>query len=272
MLRMPLRGMVFHSNGRRGAVQLEIVSLFPLASALFCCMEKARSAVYSAIQPLARAEDGKQSAEEHVSTSSETAKERTARDPKVTALGTWSCAYCSLTNEEPHVSFLQQGGVVSCSVCLMVRGEEAWLCPFCAYMNANLKAKSCKICGSMAFGGKMSNSCGGSRSEVIARDYKRRKRSHTKSKSSATSAPGRCRSGSEPHGESVPMLPARDSEALALSKPLRKNLLAGNEDLIQKGQSAVFAHQLKTMHVLVRVLLAFPVFCDSVAEKHDGQR
>lgn len=235
-------------------------------------MEKARSAVYSAIQPLARAEDGKQSAEEHVSTSSETAKERTARDPKVTALGTWSCAHCSLTNEEPHVSFLQQGGVVSCSVCLMVRGEEAWLCPFCAYMNANLKAKSCKICGSMAFGGKMSNSCGGSRSEVIARDYKRRKRSHTKSKSSATSAPGRCRSGSEPHGESVPMLPARDSEALALSKPLRKNLLAGNEDLIQKGQSAVFAHQLKTMHVLVRVLLAFPVFCDSVAKKHDGQR
>lgn len=40
---------------------------------------------------------------------------------------TWSCEQCSLENEEPDAeAVLTSGGIISCVLCLRVRGQCAW--------------------------------------------------------------------------------------------------------------------------------------------------
>jgi len=174
-----------------------------------------------------------------------------------TAAATWTCAHCSLVNDEPDLSFVQQGGVISCSVCLMVRGEEAWLCPSCNYMNTSLKAKACKMCASTAYGGRTS---GGSRGDDIARDYKRRRRVHNKPRSSSSGGASASAGGGGGGGEGA----ARSAEGEA--PPSLKRAAATNVEVIRTEHSLVFGQQLKTMHLLVRGLQTFPAFREAVAK------
>lgn len=172
------------------------------------------------------------------------------------AAATWTCAHCSLVNDEPDASFVQQGGVISCSVCLMVRGQEAWLCPSCNYMNTSLKAKACKVCASTAYGGRTS---GSGRGDDIARDYKRRKRVHNKPRSSSSGGASASTSGDGGGGGG-----ARSAEGQA--PPSLKRAAATNVEVIRTEHSVIFGQQLKTMHLLVRGLQTFPAFRDAVAK------
>lgn len=183
--------------------------------------------------------------------------ENTAAPPassSTTAAATWTCAHCSLVNDEPEV----QGGVVSCSVCLMVRGQEAWLCPACTYMNTSLKAKACKMCSMMAFGGRTSG--GGSRGDDIARDYKRRKRVHNKPRSSSSGAANASGGGGSGSGG------GGGASSAAVATPMTA---AASEEAIRTEHSLIFGQQLKTMHRLVRELQVFPAFRDICAEMGD---
>ena len=170
---------------------------------------------------------------------------------------TWTCAHCSLVNDEPDLSFVQQGGVISCSVCLMVRGQEAWLCPSCNYMNTSLKAKACKMCASTAYGGRTS---GSGRGDDIARDYKRRKRVHNKPRSSSSGGASASTSGGGGSGGGA----ARSAEGEA--PPSLKRAVATNVEVIRTEHSLIFGQQLKTMHLLVRGLQTFPAFREAVAK------
>ncbi len=170
----------------------------------------------------------------------------------------WICTHCTVENEEPDPSFVEQGGVISCTLCLYVRDQQAWLCPVCAFMNTNLKAKICKVCNSKAYGGRASSGGGGSRDEVIARDYKRRKRVANKSKS-----------GNNPKRAGVVSASLSSSSLESSATAAGPDSTTQPHEDVRAGQRFVFAEQLKAMHGLVRVLQAIPAFRQSVRDADD---
>lgn len=71
-------------------------------------------------------------AEEAASASSATSATQAAEEALAGGGGkkTWSCKQCSLENEEPAAeAVLTSGGIISCALCLRVRGQCAWSQP-----------------------------------------------------------------------------------------------------------------------------------------------